>query len=217
MFAIVHPDAFHDLATGGNVVSIAQYQNQNIIINSELGFLNGFRIIVSPWAKVFMGAGATATSSIETTLGAALAAQATSATVASGTNIEDGAMLSIGTEETSTTYYPMNERVRYYSGADGTTLTFVGQSENGGVKYAHANGVAVNNNDSVYPVIFGGPRSVAKVFASDAGGEYGEPVGPLKQGLAEQWVSLAWKWYGGYSIISQNWLCRAEVSSSLDS
>jgi len=217
LLAILHPDAYHDLATGGNIVSIAQYQDSSIILNSELGFLNGFRIIASPWAKVFYGAGITATSSIETTLGAALEALATSATVASGTNIEDGAWLNIGTEETSTTYYPMNERVRYYSGADGTTLTYVGQAENGGVKYDHASGVAVNNNDSVYPVIFGGPKSVAKVFASDVGGEFGEVVGPLKQGLAEQWVSLAWKVYVGYGIPSQNWLCRAEVSSSLDS
>lgn len=215
LLAIMHPDAFYDLRTGGNVVSIAQYQKPEIIMNGELGFLDGFRIIASPFAKVFMGAGADNASNCATTLGAAANALATTATVASGTNIEDGSWLTVGTEETSTTYYPMNERVRYYSGADTTTLTFVGQSPNGGLRYDHASGVAVRNGDSVYPIIFGGPQSVAKAYASDVG-EYGQVVGPKMQGLADQWVSLAWKWYGGYGIISQNWLCRAEVSSSLD-
>jgi hypothetical protein len=215
LFAIMHPDAYYDVRTGGNVVSIAQYQDAGIIINGELGFLDGFRIIATPWAKVFGGAGADNASNCATTLGAALNALATSATVASGTNIEDGAYLTIGTEETSTTYYPMNERVMYYSGADTTTLGFTGQAPNGGVKYDHANGVAVRNADSVYPILFGGPKSVAKAFASEVG-EFGEVVGPKASGLADQFVSLAWKWYGGYARISENWLCRAEVSSSLD-
>jgi len=213
--AIMHPDAYYDLLTGGNIVSIAHYQNPGIILNQELGFLAPFRIISSPWAKVFGAAGVAYSTALATTTSADMAPLDKTATIASGTNVEDGEWITIGTEESGSTYYPTNERVRYYSGADSTTLTFVGQGDNGGCKYAHASGVSVRNNDSVYPVLFGGPKSIAKAYASDVG-EFGEIVGPEEQGILKQWVSLGWKFYGGFARISENWLARAEVSSSLD-
>ena len=54
-----------------------------------------------------------------------------------------------------------------------------------------------------------------KVFASEVG-EFGEVVGPMKDGSAEQWTSLAWKWFGGYGRMAENYLIRGEYSSSLD-
>lgn len=213
--AVMHPDVYYDLVTGGNIVSIAQYQDKNILLNREVGFIAPYRIISSAWAKAFFGAGQDQTSNIATTLGAAATSLDTTATVASGTNIEDGRWLTIGTEETASTFYPTNERVRYVSGADGVTLTFVGQGDNGGLKYDHANGVAVRNADSVYPVLCGGPQSVAKVYAREIG-EFGDVVGPKEQGLLEQWVSLGWKYYGGFGVIAEPRLARGEFSSSLD-
>jgi N4-gp56 family major capsid protein len=214
LIAIMHDDAYYDVRTGGNVVTIATYVDPSIILNGELGFLGSFRIIASPWAKVMAGAGIDNGSAVATTLTAAESPLDKVMAVASATNITVGAYLNVGNEETSTTLYPMTERVRYVSTST-LDITFVGQAVNGGFKYDHASGVAVNNNDSVYPIIFAGPKSIAKAFASDVG-EFGEVVGPLKQGLLEQFVSLGWKWYGGYARISENWLCRAEVSSSLD-
>jgi hypothetical protein len=71
------------------------------------------------------------------------------------------------------------------------------------------------NADSVYPVAYGGPMSLVKVFAGDVG-EFGQLVGPLYDGLANQWQSLAWKFYGGYGRVSENQIVRGEYSSSLD-
>jgi hypothetical protein len=91
----------------------------------------------------------------------------------------------------------------------------VGAGANGGLRFDHANGEAVNNSDNVYPVAFGSPFSLVKVFANEVG-EFGQLVGPKVDGLAEQWQSLAWKWYGGYGRYSENRIARGEYSSSLD-
>ena len=124
--------------------------------------------------------------------------------------------MTIGTEETGSTFYPTNERVSYVSESS-TVITITGEGDNGGLRYDHASGVAVRNADSVYPILCGGPRSIAKSYASDMGnGEYGQIVGPSVQGLLDQWVSLGWKWYGGFAVISESWLGRIEVSSSMD-
>jgi N4-gp56 family major capsid protein len=214
--AVLHPDAYYDLLSGGNVITIAEYSNgkSDIWLNGELGKLNGFRIVVSPHAKVFAGAGADNASVAATTLSSAENALTKSAVgVASGSNISSGRFLTIGTEETGSTLHPMNERVRYVSGT--TSLTIVGSGPNGGLKYDHASGTAVRNADSVYPALFGGPMSCAKAYASDIG-EFGEVIGPKRDGLVDQFVNLGWKWYGAYGIINENWLVRVESSSSLD-
>ena len=91
----------------------------------------------------------------------------------------------------------------------------VGGGSNGGLKYDHASGTGINNNDSVYTCLFGGPKSIAKVYAPDIG-EFGEVVGPKRDGLLDQFVSLGWKWHGAYAIMNENWLTRWEGSSSLD-
>lgn len=212
--AVMHPDAYYDLLSGGNVISIAQYQDKSIWINGELGSLNGFRIVASPFAKVFGGAGADNGSNADTTLSNAENAMQTEITVAANTNISSGRYLTIGTEETGSTFYPENERVKH-SSTSGTDITVVGRGPGGGLKYDHASGESVRNADSVYPVLFGGPKSVAKAYAADIG-EFGEIVGPNRDGILEQFVNLGWKWYGGYSIINENWLVRGEFSSSLD-
>jgi hypothetical protein len=67
----------------------------------------------------------------------------------------------------------------------------------------------------VYPVLYGGPGSLVKVFASEVG-EFGQVIGPKEDGLANQWQSLAWKFYGGYGRVAENRLARGEYSSSLD-
>lgn len=211
--AVMHPDAYYDLLTGGNVLAAAQYQNLNLLYNDEVGEINGFRIVNSPFAKVFGGAGAdngTAAAYVLTTDSDRLD---TSLAITTATNVAVGRYLTVGTEETGSTFYPNNERVEHISGT--TTSVIQGSGVNGGMRFSHAAGEAVRNADSVYPVLFGGPMSVAKVYASEVG-EFGEIVGPKKDGRLDQFVSLGWKWYGGYGVINQNWLVRGEFSSSLD-
>ena len=213
--AICHPDAYYDLLSAGLIDDIAMYQDQNIWLNGALGALNGFQIISSPFAKVFACAGEDNATSLgqADTLSAAANAMAKSISVTTGTNIAGGRYVLVGTEETASTFYPENERVKHISGT--TTSVIVAGGPSGGLKYDHASGTGVKNNDSVYPTLFGGPKSLAKIYAPDVG-EFGEVVGPKRTGNAEQFVSLFWKWYGAYAIMNQNWLVRHEASSSLD-
>lgn len=212
--AAVHTDGNYDLSHSGNLVNAALYTKPEWLLTGEVGRVSNVRIIATPHAKVFMGAGADNASAAATTLNDASALQLdTTVVIASATNINVGRHITVGTEETGNTFYPTNETLSYVSGT--TTVTFVGAGPNGGFRFDHANGEAVNNNDNVYPVLYGSPESLVKVYAPSVG-EYGKLVGPLTDGISEQWQSLAWKWYGGYGIVSQNRLIRGEYASSLD-
>jgi len=213
--AIAHPDAYYDLFHGGNVVTAATYQNLGILLNGEIGEIANFKLIISPWAKVFGGAGAdNSTGSSQTyVLSAAAEALDKSLSVTTGTNVVYGRYLTVGTEETGTTFYPTNERVKWISGT--TTAVIVGSGANGGLRFDHAVTDYVLNGDSVYPVAYGTPGSMVKIFANEVGA-FGKPVGPKFDGLANQWQSLAWKFYGGYGRIAENYILRGEYASSLD-
>ena len=210
--AIMHPYVFHDIREGGNVDSIGLYQDQGIHLNWELGKIGNFRLVVSPWAKVFGGAGDDNTSSASTTLADAADALDTTILVSSASNLSSGLWLTIGTEETANTHYSTNERVKYVS-ASGTIITIVGEGPNGGLRFDHASGVAVRNADSVYTIVFGGPGSLAKLYANEVG-EFGQTVGPDRSGLLDQFVSLGWKFYGGYGRMSESYVLRGEYSCS---
>lgn len=214
--AVMHPAAYHDIREDGNVVSIAQYQNQQIILNFELGSIGPFRLVVSPWAKVFGGAGADHDDVVATTLSTAENALAKTIHVASATHVDTmpGKWLTIGTEETGSTHYPKNERA-YVTAVASATINIAGEAANAGLRFDHASGTAVRNADSVYTIVFGGPQSLVKVFQPEVG-EYGQVVGPKLDGIVDQFVSLGYKFYGGYGLIAQNRLLRAEVSASMD-
>lgn len=216
--AIAHPDAYYDLFHSGNILSAATYGGLpgSTLLNGELGEIANFKLVISPWAKVFGGAGTdNSTGSSQTYLLSANSdALATSLSITTGTNVAYGRLITIGTEETSTTFYPQNERVRRVSGT--TTMTLVGSGANGGTRFAHTTADYALNADSVYPVVYGVPGSLVHVYAKEIG-PMGKMVGPLTDGVAEQWQSLAWKYYGGYGRISENYLLRGEYSSSLDS
>jgi len=215
---IIHPYAFADLRASTNILSVGAYQKANIILAHELGELGPFKLIVNPWAKVFWGGGTTNGTSVSTTLAASTTANlalATTIEVAANTNITAGIWLNIGTQETGSTHYPTNERVRVAATPSGTTVTIIGEGANGGLRFDHAAGVAVTRNDSVGTAVFGGPRSLAKVYDTNVG-EFGEVVGPKKQGLLDQFESLGWKYYGDYGRVSESWLLRYEHTFSRD-
>jgi len=217
--AIMHPFVFHDIAESGNVDSIGLYQDKGIHLNFELGQIGPFRLVVTPFAKVFGGAGAdydAGTHTVADTLASAATALGTTIVTSSdeSSHITYGKFWTIGTEETGSTFYPTNERVKILS-ASTTTLTILGEGPNGGLKYDHAAGAAVRNADSVYTIVFGGPQSLVKLFATDVG-EYGETVGPKKTGLLDQFNSLGWKYWGNYGRIAENRVLRFECSTSYE-
>ena len=217
--AIAHSDAYYDLFHGGNVVSAAIYGGLPgaTLLNGELGEIANCKLVISPFAKVFGGAGADNGTSMNSGTGYALSAAANaldkSISVTTATNIGSGRFLTIGTEETANTHYDMNERVKHISGT--TTSVIVGQGANGGLRFDHTTAAMVINNDSVYPVAYGSPNSLVKVYAQEVG-EFGEVVGPKRVGSAEQWTELTWKWFGGYGRMAENYIIRGEYSSSLD-
>ena len=215
--ALMDHFVLNDIARGANgtvVLNVAQYQDKDMVLNNEVGRLHSFRVVASGFAKTLYGGGlSTGGNTIATTLASAAARLARTIAVGTTTNLAVNQWLNIvdGTESSST-FYPGNERVKVISGSS-TALVIVGEGPNGGLKFAHAAGATVQDADSVHTILFGGPQSMAKIFAPDIG-EFGELVGPKKQGLADQWTSFAWKWYGGYGRPSENWLYRGEFAVS---
>jgi N4-gp56 family major capsid protein len=213
-FAITHPYAFADLRDDTDITAISQYQNASILLRYELGELGPFKLVVTPWAKVFWGGGAANGSAIETTLNGAVNALAKTIVVAANTNMDVGDRVLIGTHETANTHYPTNEIVTII-GVNSTTITIAGEGANGGLRFDHATGVAVSNDDSVATVTFGGPESLMKVYDPQVG-EFGEVVGPKKEGILDQFSTLGWKWYGAYARPIENRIIRKEVSLGRD-
>lgn len=214
--AIMHPYLFHDIAESGNVDSIGLYQDQGIHLNWELGKIGTFRLVVSPYAKVFGGAGADNATAVATTLaGAKSALELTFVTAADvSANVAVGKFWTVGTEETGATIYPTNERIKPVS-ASTTTITFIGEGENGGFRFDHAAGEAVRNADSVYTIVFGGPGSLLKLYDPKTG-EFGQVVGPKQSGIVDQFASIGWKFYGGYGRLTENRILRGEYSTSYE-
>ena len=213
--AIMHPYVLHDILKEPSsvAVGIAQYQNQDLYFNHELASLHGFRLVVSPWAKVFYGMGAANAGPYGSNIGTAVTALATAfTTTGDSASASNGAWINIGTVETGDTHGYNRERVRFVSRTN-NAITIIGEGANGGFRFAHAAGTPVNNNDSVYTVVIGGPDSLAKVYAPEVG-EYGMIVGPKKEGILDQWTQIGWKWYGGYGRLRENGLVRLEVSVS---
>lgn len=215
-FAITHPQIFYDLRTSDTIVSIAQYQQAEITMRYELGQLGPFKLIISPFAKVFIGQGAALSTAVATTLAAASSALDKTFVASASTNF--GNVFKwvniIDTAETSNTHVNTNERVKYVSSST-TTQTIVGSGANGGLKYPHASGATVTNAYSVYPVAYGGPASICKAF-DPVTGEFGMLVGPKVTGLLDQFISVTAKWYGGYGILNQAHMLRGEHSASLE-
>jgi len=217
--AIMHPYAFHDISESGNIDAIGIYQDKGIHLNFEVAQVGPFRLVVSAAAKTFFGAGAdnaTAVASTNQTDSTPLATSFTCATdVSTGFALGVDQPWTFGTEETANTHYPSNEQVIITVLASSLCAGFIGQGENGGFRFAHAASTAIRNADSVYTIVFGGPESLYKLYAPSVG-EFGEVVGPKTSGLAEQFSSIAWKFYGQYGRLTENKLLRAEVSTSYE-
>ena len=213
---LLHPYPFHDLRESGNIDSVGIYQNQGIALNWELGKLGPFRLIVNADAKTLYGAGIARTAgSLSEALATAVAAGAKTTVLTTGTHVDDSLWINfLDGVETSTTFYPKNEHARYVSGTLTNTITFVGTAEDGGLRFAHAaTTTTVNNSDDVFPVVYGGPQSLVKLYAPEVG-EFGEVVGPEEGGLLHQFRHIGWKWYGGYARFAENRIIRGEYPVS---
>lgn len=213
--ALFHPWLLKDLAADTVIVAVGQYQKPEIVLNGEIGELWGWKILTHANAHVFLAAGIANGSAIAQTVAAESKELATSITLNGVVNVDVGDRIMIGTVEAAGTLYPKNEWAFVKALPGGNVVDVVGMGENGGLRFPHAIGETVSNRDNVVPVVFGGPESLGKVYDTEIG-EFGQLVGPELTGLAHQWSTMAWKWYGGYGIIAQNRILRGEYATSLD-
>lgn len=212
--AVLPPYALDDLLTDTPILTTGEYQKASIVLSNELGELGRFKLFVTPWAKTFFGGGAANASAIETTLNGAVNALAKTIVVASATNIDVGDFVMIGTHETGDTHYVTNERVQVIS-VSGTTIGVSGEGPNGGLRFDHASGDAVSNDDNVGTVTYGGTKSLAKIY-DPITGEFGEVLPPEKTGALKHIYQLGWKWYGQYERWNESMLLRKEVAFGRD-
>jgi len=196
---------------------MSQYSHPELLFNGELAYWGGLRMIVTANAKGFWGAGAAPASAVATTLSAAANPGDTTLTVAAGTNITVGMWLAIqDATEPGNTWSDSNE-LFMVTGVAGTTITGFaldpGPGDAAGLRFAHASGAAVTNNNSVFPVPVFGPNSVTKA-SSDWTGPYGETVvtGPFDR--LGRFLTFGWYGIEGYSRTRNAWLFRGEVGSS---
>ena len=206
-----HP-VLKDILEDSVIQAIGSYQKGEILLNGEIGSIAGSKIVVTPWAKRFYGAGA-ANDSISTTISAAVAAGDTTVSFTSDTSISVGDWLTIGPGiESSTTEYPTTELVQVVSGSS-SPYTIVGGGTNGGFKFAHDALETVKDNDTVHAVCFYGKNSIGKVFSPDTGA-MGKVLPPKTTGLLDQFMSLPWKAFVGYARVAENRMRRVEVATS---
>jgi N4-gp56 family major capsid protein len=214
---ILHPWVHLDLLNNSSITDMAIRQTPEMLFNGEVAYWGGLRMIVSANAKGFFGAGAVATTSTVTTLSSAAVAGDTVINVASATNFAVGNFLAlIDVAEPGNTWSDTNEQVLVTS-ITSTAITVMAQDPGpgtgGGIRYNHASGIVVNNNNSVYPIPIMGPNSVSKV-ASTHTGPYGRttvtgPFDYLGRFLAFGWYSIV-----GWNRTLEGWLLRGEVGSA---
>jgi hypothetical protein len=215
--AIGNSTILKDLRNSDTVLAVAEYQDKELIFNYELGQIGPWKLIMNAWGKCFIGQGAACSTTYSTTLASAVSALDKTCTMTSSTNLASGFkwLNIIDTAETSNTHVRTNERV-WLSSNSGAVATIVGSGSNGGFKFNHAaTTTTVTANDPVYPVAYGTPISLAKMYDSVTG-EWGETVLKENQGMLNQWTSLGGKFYGGYGRWSENFLIRGEYSASSD-
>ena len=219
---LMHPFQWYDLLQATDIRTMATRQNPEMLFNGETAYWSGIRIIVSPSAKAFWGAGAVSASSLVSTLAASADVSATNLKLASVTNLDVGNFLAINdAEETGNTWSDTNEL--FYvtavgtagaggTGVDGFALD-PGPGDGGGLRYAHASGATAKDNNSVYPLILLGPKSLTKA-ASDFTGPYGETIVTPPIDRLQRFMSMGWYAIVGYSRTRSGWLLRGETGAS---
>jgi hypothetical protein len=213
---LTHPFSMVDFLASTDILAVGEYQKANIVLGQEIGEFGKFKIAASPWNKVFWGGGTANGTPIETTLSAASSALATSITMTDVSNVTVGDRLMLGTKEGSSTHYATNETCIVTTAPVGYVVGVTGEAANGGLRFTHANGTTVSNDDNVCATVFGGPKSLVKVWDTNMDNEYGTIVGPKKQGLLDQFESLGWKFYGNYGRPIESRIFRYEHTFSLD-
>lgn len=225
LVSVMHPVPYYDLLQQNtNARDMSVRVTPEMLLNGELAYWAGMRLIVTGAAKAFWGQGANhPTASLNTTLAAAANVGDTNAKLTSVTSAAAGQWFTLqDAAETGNTWSDTNEFVMLTnvgtSGAGGTGVDFIamdpGPGEAGGLRFAHQPGITVTNKNSVYPVHVVGPMSLLKI-ASDETGPYGETVvtGPFDR--LGRFLTFGWYAILGYGRSRSRWNLRGEVGGSI--
>lgn len=210
---IVHPNVVYDLMQDPAIQNAMIHNDVDRIWNGEVGSIVGLRIIQAPNGRVFLSAGV---SEVATTANdASIAAGDTVFTVTSATGYTAGDFITIGTLESGATEQAITEQVQIVS-ISGQDLTILGEGNsqtNAGLRFDHANGVAVTLAPNVYSVPLMGPQSVAQ-GASDHTGPLGEMrfTGPFDK--LGRLYHVGWYGIWAFARVSEKWLMRLECTAT---
>jgi hypothetical protein len=203
LFCTVDDFTYMDLlfSSGNKLIERAIYTESagGVIYNFEAAKLAGIRIVRSPWAKAFYGAGAANASVVNTTLASSSTAnKAGSRTieVAANTNIVAGQWLTIGAIQTGAESDEtiITEPVLVATTPSSTTVSVIGLGPGGGLRFDHAVGATVKNPDTAHCAVFGSKESL--IVAYGEFGRYGKSVEPFQDGNAKQWTTYSAKFFG---------------------
>lgn len=191
------------------------------MFRGEIGQLGGFRIVVSPWAKVYWG-GATVSGG-STTLSAACDAGDTAIAVADATSFAVGDYALIGTKETAPTISTVAGVITRLDGAElvqitgisGTDFTVVGHGnteDNLGLKYSHSSGATVIECESAASALVLGKRSCGFVYSDKTGPNGKQTIKVAETTLPDRFTNFSWYQIGGWGILIDRYIMRGEFA-----
>jgi N4-gp56 family major capsid protein len=207
---------YNDLILDAGVILLAQYGGRpEILLNGELGMeMGGTRLIVSDFAKVFHGAGASGAPSSQNLSAAANQGATSIGTSAAISSLAIGDVLVIGTiESTANGENRTIEAVRVVGATGTTTVSIVGRGPNGGLLYDHSSGEAVTDDRQVFTATFLSADAILKAYHTDVGLD-GRLIPSERTGLLKQFQSYGWFWFGGFAVKAQNRIYRVEHAAT---
>ena len=217
--AIISHQTYADQLEDGVIILAGEYSAgaYPFLFNYELGtHIAGARVIVSDFAKVFHGAGASGAMNAEALATAAVAGATTltlSATVASGAV---GDYVAVGTVEATGVADPIiTETVMLVGSTNVNPQPILGGSPAGGLIFGHACAAAVTHSAQVHAAVFMTANALPMVYTNDDGlGPDGILIPPENTGLLKQFNTMGWKGFWGFSRFAENRLYRIEHEPS---
>jgi N4-gp56 family major capsid protein len=211
---IMSRQAYLDQVEDGNIILLGEYGSVPFnLLNGEIGaHIAGVRLIVSDFAKVFHGAGASGTASSKTLTTEHAAGTTTLGTTSALSTASKNTYMTVGAvEATGADNNPTVETVFVTGGTGTTSVTIIGGGPNGGLLYVHSSAEYVQQAEQVHASVFFGAEALGFVYTNDDGlGPDGVIYPPEVTGLAKQFNTLAWKGFWGFGRISENRLVRFE-------
>ena len=217
--AIISHQTYADQLEDGVIIMAGEYSAgaYPFLFNYELGtHIAGVRVIVSDFAKVFHGAGASGAfkaTAVDTAMAAGATYLSLAATMASGAV---GDYYAVGTVEATGVADPIvAETVLMIGTTASTNPSIVGGGPLGGCVFAHAGTEAITHAAQVHAAVFMTADALPMVYTSDDGiGPDGLIIPPENTGLLKQFNTMGWKGFWGFGRFSENRLYRVEHEPS---